>query len=417
MTAEAAEGSGVKRALVLLLLILATLTEATGTAQASTSTAVADLKHRLQVAFAASSSRTPGVAIDVAGVGAIYRSQSGTALAPASTEKLFTAFAALRALGVSTRYTTQVLATTPQVGSNQPGNLYLVGVGDPSLSTADLDRMAATVAATGTTRLMGRLYVDDSRYDRLTRGPQWKADFVPDNSGPLSALAVDGNGYRRDGAYLADPAMGNLARFRGLLAKHGVAVSATLGRAKVASGRVVSRHVSRPLSDIVKGIAKESDNFGAELLTKELGKVRRNAGSTKDGTVVIRDVLHAMGVTVGTVIDGSGLSYSNRQTVNGVLSLLAAAERSGVYQELRTALPIACTDGTLKKRMCGTAAAGVVTAKTGTLDVVHALAGWTTTKDGRVVRFAFLLQGFSSGTKANAAMDQAAVALSSADLS
>ncbi|MCU1593622.1 MAG: D-alanyl-D-alanine carboxypeptidase/D-alanyl-D-alanine-endopeptidase [Frankiales bacterium] len=416
MTAEATEDSGVKRLLVLLLLVVGLVASAAGSAQASTSTAVGGLKRQLQAAFAGSTSRTPGVAIDVAGIGAVYRSQSGTSLAPASTEKLFTSFAALRALGATSRYTTSVLATVPQVGADQPGNLYLIGVGDPSLGTADLDRMAAGIAATGTKRLMGRLYVDDYRYDHVTRGPQWKAEFVPEESGPLSAFAVDGNGYRTDRAYLADPALGNLARFRSLLVKHGVAVSATLGRAKVGSGRIVSQHVSRPLSDIVKGIAKNSDNFGAELLAKELGKVRRNAGSTKDGALVIRDVLHAMGVTVGTVIDGSGLSYSNRQTVNGVLTLLAAAERSNVYAELRAALPVACTDGTLKKRMCGTAASGIVTAKTGTLDVVHALAGWTTTRDGRVVRFAFLLQSFSSGAKANAAMDAAAVALSAADL-
>ncbi len=410
-----ADTTTVKRLLVVALL--AALASTAQPAQAATST-LADLKHRLQLSFAASTARTPGVAIDIDGIGAVYRSQSGTALAPASTEKLFTAYAALRVLGPAATYTTRVVATRPQLGSGQPGNLWLIGVGDPSLVTADLDHLAAAIAATGTRKLGGHLYVDDSRYDRITRGPGWKPEFVPADSGPLSALSVDSNGWRKDSAYLADPALANLGRFRALLAKRGITVSATLMRGPAPAGsRVVASHQSRPLATLVKGILKNSDNLAAELLVKEVGKVRRNVGSTAQGVAAVRDTLHGMGVTVGTVADGSGLSSRNRQSVTGELSLLASAERGSLYAPLRAALPIACTDGTLEKRMCGTAAAGVVRAKTGTLDVVHALAGWTTTRDGRRVRFAFLLQGFSSGSKTNTAMDNAAVALSAVTLS
>ena len=53
-------------------------------------------------------------------------------------------------------------------------------------------------------------------------------------------------------------------------------------------------------------------------------------------------------------------------------------------------------------------------AKTGTLDGVRALAGWTTTASGRSVRFAFQLTGFRDDLAARTALDRAAVVLSAA---
>ena len=60
----------------------------------------------------------------------------------------------------------------------------------------------------------------------------------------------------------------------------------------------------------------------------------------------------------GTGTDGSGLSSYNRQTPAAQVQLLHAAEQSTVAAAaFRRALPIACHDGTLKTRMCNTAAA------------------------------------------------------------
>jgi D-alanyl-D-alanine carboxypeptidase/D-alanyl-D-alanine-endopeptidase (penicillin-binding protein 4) len=353
--------------------------------------------------------------VDVAGLGQVYRRTATAAASPASTEKLFTTFAALKVLGPSARFSTQVRAVRPRVGTRQPGNLYLVGGGDPAMTGSELDHLAADVAASGIRTVAGQLLVDDYRYDQVHQGPGWKADFVPGDCGPLSALAIDHNGWRTDKAYVADPSAGNLARFRSLLARHGVTVSSRTGRAHVPGGaRVVASHLSPTVSTIVRVIDKNSDNFMAELLLKEIGHVRRHAGSTAAGAAAVKDVLAPLGVTVGTLADGSGLSSRNRQTAAGELSLLAAAERTKWYRELLVALPVACKDGTLKKRMCGTAAAGRARAKTGSLDYVRTLSGWTTTADGHLVRFALLLSRYTDATKARAALDAATAVLSAA---
>lgn len=384
---------------------------------ATSSAATADLQHKLTAALNRSTAATIAAAVDVAGVGSAYRRDAVSAVAPASTEKLFTTFAALKVLTPGARLVTQVRALEPRVGNRQPGNLYLVAGGDSSLTAAGLDRLAADVAASGIRSISGRLVVDDYRYDQLHSAPGWKADFVPGDCGPLSAFAVDHNGWRTDKTYLADPSLGNLARFRSLLAQHGVSVSPGIRRAHVPTGaRVVAARTSPTVDAMVRAINKNSDNFMAELLLKEIGHNRRQVGSTAAGAAAVTDVLRPLGVTVGTIADGSGLSNRNRQSAAGELSLLAAAERSNLYRNLLLALPVACGDGTLKQRMCGTAAAGRARGKTGSLDYVRTLSGWTSTADGHRVRFVFLLSRCKDATKARQAIDAATAVLSAAHL-
>ncbi|MCW2599611.1 MAG: D-alanyl-D-alanine carboxypeptidase/D-alanyl-D-alanine-endopeptidase [Frankiales bacterium] len=401
-----------------LCVAVALPTAGTGVAPTPAASAVAvtaGLQRKLQYVLGQSTASTVAAAVDVAGLGQVYRARATTPVAPASTEKLFTTFAALKVLTPSRRLITQVRASQPRVGSRQPGNLYLVGGGDPFLTATDLNHLAAAVAASGIRTVSGRLLVDDFRYDQSRRAVGWKTSFVPAESGPLSALAVDHNGWRTDPAFLADPAVANLARFRTMLARHGVSVSTRIGHAQLPTGaRLVASHASGPMTAVVRRIDKSSDNFAAELLLKEIGYMRRHVGTTAGGAAAVRDVLGPLGVAVGIVADGSGLSSRDRQSVAGELSLLLAAERSTMYRQLLQALPVACQDGTLKTRMCNTPAAGRARAKTGSLSSVRALAGWTSTADGHRVRFAFVLSGFRDAAKARQALDAATALLSAA---
>ena len=76
-------------------------------------------------------------------------------------------------------------------------------------------------------------------------------------------------------------------------------------------------------------------------------------------------------------------------------------------------MSVSCVDGTLKTRFCGTPAARRVHAKTGTLDHVRVLSGYTTTRSGRRVYFAFMLSGCSKGLACREAIDRAVVVLAS----
>ncbi len=113
--------------------------------------------------------------------------------------------------------------------------------------------------------------------------------------------------------------------------------------------------------------------------------------------------------------DGSGLSGSDLLTPRGLVALLAAMDRHPHAAAFRDSLPIAGVDGTLEKRMKGTPAEGRVAAKTGTLRLANALAGYVTTVRGERLAFAIVVNNHEGKSReAVAAIDAIAAALAAA---
>src|SRR2546430_9458340 len=71
-----------------------------------------------------------------------------------------------------------------------------------------------------------------------------------------------------------------------------------------------------PLSAIVRFMDRESDNFTAEMLLKQLGAVELEHGTSAAGASVVSRVLTEAGVpmTGVRIVDGSGLSRFDRLT-------------------------------------------------------------------------------------------------------
>ena len=92
--------------------------------------------------------------------------------------------------------------------------------------------------------------------------------------------------------------------------------------------------------------------------------------------------------------DGSGLSRRDLVTADATLQLLTYMSRHRYGAAFREALPVAGVDGTLKNRMKGTAAAGNVRAKTGTLSAVATLSGYVTSAAGERLVFSIMLNNY-----------------------
>lgn len=370
------------------------------------------LRNRLNTALGGSTAAMIGAAVDVEGYGPVLRAAADAQLPPASTQKSFVGLGALLALGPGARYRTEVVTDRLPVLGRLRGNLWLVAGGDPYLSSTSLRALARSVRAAGIRSISGEVRLDDLRYDQRRTAAGWKASFMPGQSAPLSALAVDGNRWRTDPTYLADPAFPAAELFRGYLRAEGISVAGGVQRSpRPAGARVVARHDGTLMADAVSRVLKSSDNFAAELVLKEIGRVRAGDGSSTGGLAAVRALMAPSGVAVGDGADGSGLSSLDRQSPQEQLDLLAVAAGSDVGPLFRASLPVGCRDGTLKKRFCGTPAEGRVSAKTGTLSGVRVLAGVTTTASGREVRFAFQLSGVQDGARAMAAIDRAVVVL------
>jgi PBP4 family serine-type D-alanyl-D-alanine carboxypeptidase len=136
---------------------------------------------------------------------------------------------------------------------------------------------------------------------------------------------------------------------------------------------------SPPLSSIVRFMDRESDNFTAEMLLKQLGAVSLQSGTSAAGASVVSRELVQAGVpmTGVRIVDGSGLSGLDRLTASALTALLRVAWNDPtIMPVLLAALPVAGVSGTLQDRMRHGPAHGHVVAKTGTTDDASTLAGF-----------------------------------------
>jgi serine-type D-Ala-D-Ala carboxypeptidase/endopeptidase (penicillin-binding protein 4) len=322
--------------------------------------------------------RSAAIAFDLT-TGATVFSQNGRlSLAPASNEKLPLTYAALATLGPTYRIVTDVLGEGDLDGTTWRGRLVLHGGGDPTLSSAGLRSLAAQVRAAGIRRVTGGIVADESWFDSRRTVAGWRSSFFLYESPPLSALVVDRD---RVGGYLSrTPALSAAAAFARALRGAGVALS---GPALVGvAGEYafpLAEVTSPPLWTILRYMDRESDNFTAELLLKQLGAVEAQRGTSAAGAAVVTQALVEAGVPMMGVriVDGSGLSLLDRLTADAVTAILRAAWTNfALRPAFIAALPIAGVNGTLHDRLRKPPARGNVLAKTGTTREASALSGY-----------------------------------------
>ncbi len=355
-------------------------------------------------------SRTAALAVDLRTGAVVYSRNQTLALVPASNQKLPVAYAALSLLGPGYRFHTEVVGSGTLVGDVWHGDLWLRGFGDPTLEPSDLQALAAEVASWGIRRVDGAVIGDESWFDARRVAPGWRPSFYIGQSPPLSALVVDRGRYR--GRTSANPPLAAASLFRQALVAAGVPVA---GRSRSGSlttvGLPLARDLSEPLADIVRFMGRESDNYTAEVLVKQLGALYAEQGSTAAGVRVIRDVLEAAGVPLAGVrlADGSGLSRLDRLTASAVVALLEAGlAEADLRDAFLDSLAVAGVDGTLEDRLESRPARGQVIAKTGTTSGASALSGFV--RDRYV--FAILQNGRPIATYwARLAQDRFATAL------
>ena len=351
------------------------------------------------------------VAADIDGIGR-FEIDGHRALPPASTQKLYTAAAALLELGPEKRLITEVrrTGTVDVVNAILNGDLVLAGAGDPALSYEQVQALARRVAEAGITTVNGGVHVDDSRHDRARRAGAWKYHWVPAESAPLSALILDRNRWRSDTAYLDDPVSPIAGRFREALAGAGVTVHGPdrLGPPDAPVTGIVASHQSTTVFELVRHMLKTSDNFFAEVILKELGAAVGTGGYTDGGLQAVWSVASRFGLGPLQSGDGSGLSMHNLATAHHEMEWLRHVDQlTPIGDELRASLPVSCVDGTLVRRFCRPGAAGRIWAKTGTLPGTVSLSGFAITASNRRVTFAMILNGVRDTSDARLAIDRA----------
>jgi D-alanyl-D-alanine carboxypeptidase/D-alanyl-D-alanine-endopeptidase (penicillin-binding protein 4) len=153
------------------------------------------------------------------------------------------------------------------------------------------------------------------------------------------------------------------------------------------SAKLLAKAYSPDLAEIIRDINKFSNNTMAQQLFLSLGSEFRNEADGDDAKAaqrVIRQWLAKKGITAPHLVmeNGSGLSRAERVSAREMAQMLQAAWNSPYQAEFMSSLPLAGMDGTMRKRLKRTALRGEAHIKTGTLNTVRAIAGFSRDSNG-----------------------------------
>jgi D-alanyl-D-alanine carboxypeptidase/D-alanyl-D-alanine-endopeptidase (penicillin-binding protein 4) len=357
--------------------------------------------------------------VDVAGGDVLIGMDADDPATPASTAKLLTAAAALTTLDP-----TDTVKTTVVAGAT-PGEVVLVGGGDPTLSrtapsqtypgaptVADLATQIVAALPAGTP--VTRVVVDSSLYTGDLTAKGWgPADAPSAYAAPVTATAVDGARVAPGStARSGQPGLDAGSALADALGATGATV--VLGKAPEGA-KTLATVESAPIVRLVEQALSMSDNMLAEALARQVALARDLPASFEGSAQAVTAALADAGVDVGgvTLFDGSGLSLQDQVPARVLTAVVAGAADGSLdgASALLSGLPVAGYDGTLFDRGDAETAPGTVRAKTGTLLGVHALAGTVVTLDGRLLAFAVVADGSSNEVAAEAALDDVAAVL------
>lgn len=177
---------------------------------------------------------------------------------------------------------------------------------------------------------------------------------------------------------------------------------------------VLAEHMSPPLSESVELTNKISQNLHAEIYLRTVGREKLGLASTAAGLKVERGFLLSAGVPDGDVVlsDGSGLARDDLVTPRAMVDLLRFAARAPWAKDYLRSLPVSGSDGTLDDRMRNSPAKGLIQAKTGATERVHALSGYATTIRGEYLVFSiFCNNNAQRSVEATKPLDDIATAM------
>lgn len=380
-------------------------------------------------------------------------SHNGTrALNPASTMKVITSVAALKYLGGAFEYKTPL--TTDRLWRGVVENLYVKGVGDPSLVEERLWRIAKDLRVRGVKKIHGDIVIDNSLFDSFEFAGKENGSARAYNAS-ISPFAVNFNSFavvaknygdgtievhvdpptpyfdlkariKPSGNYItidrsykegreyvlasggvsrekikyanaANPVQYAGSTLAWVLGQMGIAFDGKIRSGSATGKRLLVTDKSKPLSLVIRDLNKFSNNFTAEMILKTIAARKAGApGTTAKGAAILKQFVTDLGVSAdeAAIFNGSGLSRKNRLSPNALNKVLVAAYADNkIRSDYMAALAIAGTDGTLRSRLSSPPLKGNVKAKTGTLNDVAAISGYLETKKKNTVAFTILVNG------------------------
>ena len=334
-------------------------------------------------------------------------------LIPASNTKSLTVASVFNVFDSEDTFTTKV--TQPK-----PGEIVLVGGGDPLLASEpakpdsypqppSLRALARSTAkalrAEGVSSVA--LGYDASYFESSGWASTWPSKYR-DQVTPIVALWADEG--KVDGARQPDPAAAAAVIFARQLGEEGITVTGAPAVAKGA-GKQIAVVQSLPVRVLAQQAMLRSNNSFTETLGFQLAKKTGHPTTFAGSTAAIQEQLTKLGIWEqgAHLDDASGLSRSNRVSTSMLTHVNHHFITDARLNAVLDGLPVAGVTGTLHRRFgdeISRPARGVARAKTGSLSAVSTFGGHTITADGSLVVFAVMLNGQVDGGAAKELEDQ-----------
>ena len=205
-------------------------------------------------------------------------------------------------------------------------------------------------------------------------------------------------------AAMPDPALFAAQSLHNALREEGIAVG---GHAKTLSDapdytRMTLLHTyqSPELKDIIVIVNKRSFNLYADTLIRVISAYNEGSGSSGEGVRKVKEFLESLGIDTANfdVFDGSGLARDNIVDCKITVEMLEKVLDKPYGEVFLNSLPVAGDpddNGTMSRRLRYSTAAFEAFVKTGSLDRVRAVAGYTKDHNGRRIAFCSIVNNYS----------------------
>ena len=374
----------------------------------------------------------------------VYALNETTPMHPASTLKILTSSAAVDTLGADYKFKTQLYKSTNN-------DLYFKLSGDPLLKTSDLEKL---IKAAKTKKIAPKnVYVDDSVFDKNEWGEGWQWDDAlnplmpkfsayninknllylyinPSQEGSPAIIEVNSsypvpfmnytktvlNGASNVGISkneeipnllnivgtvskkltkvlpVKNPKLNFILCLEDVIKDSGFEYYSKIVSAKMPANNIyLVGEVEHGLENILPLVLKNSDNLAAETIFKMGGAVYSDSqGSFANSQKMLDAYFEKLGLNSADIkiVDGSGVSKNNLMTAEFMTNFLMNRANASGFEEFQELLPKP-SEGTLKNRMLYFQ--DNLHAKTGTLADTSAIAGYLTSKRGKMYAFDIMI--------------------------
>lgn len=390
---------------------------------------------------------------------AVYSLNAEKRMIPASLTKIITAGAALEKMPVGHQFITTLNSAGSIKDGVLKGDLYLKGGGDAGFVSESMWFLVNEFVRNDITTVEGNIVVDDTFFDSVRydsgRDPErvdraydapigamtfnWSAVniFVRPGNGKARVYLDPVNGYlklinntktvsgnkntisatRRNSEIIVSGNIGTETpevviyksvsepdlwaghNLREFLKQRGISVTGDIKTGKApSSAKVLAKAKSKPVADQVRDMMKFSNNYVAEILTKNLAAHATGGQGTMDkGVSILKDYVRSIGVNDFELFSPSGLARKNSFRAGDLFRILSHVKSNfKIFPEFLSAQPILGVDGTLRRRPGDSPVFARVRAKTGHLNGVSGLAGFLGREDEQQMTFVFLYNGTES---------------------